>query len=414
MADFEAAAIDPDDDGNAKRDGERRAGVLDGIRVLEFCHTVMGPTAGLLLADMGAEVIKIEPAPDGDVTRKLKGFVAGTFSYFNRNKKSIGINLKSKAGRAVAHRLVRNADVVIENYGPGTAERLGIGYDELSQINPRLIYCSLKGFLGGPYGHRTALDEVVQFMSGLAYMTGPPGRPLRAGASVVDIMGGVFGVVAILAALRQRDATGQGEKVQSALFETAVFLVGQHMAGERVSGIPSQPMPARRRGWAIYEIFVAADGVPIFVGLTSNKHWQIFCRIAGREDLASDERYASNEQRLEHYETLRPIVGDIVAEHEGRAFVDHLSDGGIPAALVARPSDLFDDVHLNAGNRLLDTRLTNGEFAKLPRLPMEIGGHELGMVRQPPNFGEHTRELLASYGYSHESIEEMLKAGVLA
>src|SRR5712672_3146414 len=233
---------------------------LAGIRVLEFSHTVMGPTAGLVFAELGADVIKIEPAPKGDHTRGLGGFGAGFFAAFNRNKRSLAVDLKRPQGQAVIHRLVPTADVVLENFGPGTTERLGCGYEVLARINPRLVYLALKGYLAGPYEHRPALDEVVQFHVGLAYMTGPPGRPLRAGASIVDILGAVFGVVAAQAALREREATGRGQRVSSALFESAAFLMASHMAGMAVTGLPAQPMPARRGAWAIYEVFQTADG----------------------------------------------------------------------------------------------------------------------------------------------------------
>ena len=178
-----------------------------------------GPTCGVVLADLGADVIRVEPAPDGDRTRRLQGFAAGFFAYFNRNKRCICIDLKNQDGAAVARDLLRATDVLIENFAPGTMDRLGLGWNEVHKLNPRLIYCMLKGFLPGPYEHRPALDEVAQFMTGLAYMTGPPGRPLRAGASVIDIMGGVMGAVAILAALRQREQDGEGRKVISSLFE---------------------------------------------------------------------------------------------------------------------------------------------------------------------------------------------------
>ncbi|MGE0417182.1 MAG: CaiB/BaiF CoA transferase family protein, partial [Acetobacteraceae bacterium] len=191
---------------------------LAGLKVLEFSHTVMGPTAGLLFAEMGADVIKVEPAPDGDRTRRLGGFGAGFFAGFNRNKRSLAIDLKSKEGQAVMHRLVPHADIVLENFGPGTMERLNCGYEHLAPLNDRLIYLALKGYLAGPYEHRPALDEVVQFQSGLAWMTGPPGRPLRAGASVIDIMGAMFGVIAVQAALRERVVTGKGQRVASSLF----------------------------------------------------------------------------------------------------------------------------------------------------------------------------------------------------
>src|SRR5579864_2298330 len=232
---------------------------LAGIRVLEFCHTIMGPTAGLILADLGADVIKVEPA-GGDSTRKLLGFAAGFFATFNRNKRSIAVDLKSGDGRALLHRLAATADVVLENYAPGTMDRLGCGYADFSKLNPRLIYCALKGFLSGPYEARPALDEVVQYMTGLAYMTGPPGTPLRAGASVVDLTGGLFGVIAIMNALRRRDRTGKGEYVKSALFESSVFLIAQHMAGEAMTGVPVPPMPTRMGAWAVYETFETSDG----------------------------------------------------------------------------------------------------------------------------------------------------------
>src|SRR6201996_5810309 len=236
------------------------AAPLAGLRVLEFSHTVMGPTAGLLLADMGADVIKVEPGPKGDHTRKLGGFASGFFAAFNRNKRSIVLDLKSTEGQGILHRLVRDTDVVLENYGPGTMERLGCGYEQLAPLNPRLIYLALKGYLAGPYEHRPALDEVVQFHTGLAYMTGPIGQPLRAGASVIDIMGAVFGVVAVQAALREREQTGKGQRVGSALFESAAFLMTTHMAGMMATGLDARQMPIRRGAWAIYEVFDTADG----------------------------------------------------------------------------------------------------------------------------------------------------------
>src|SRR5436305_10594766 len=238
---------------------------LAGLKVLEFSHTVMGPTAGLVFAELGADVIKIEPAPKGDHTRGLGGFGAGFFAAFNRNKRSLAVNLKRKEGQAVIHRLVSTADVVLENFGPGTMERLGCGYEQLTALNPRLVYLALKGYLAGPYEHRPALDEVVQFQTGLAFMTGPPGQPLRAGASIIDILGAVFGVVAAQAALRERETTGRGQRVSSALFESAAFLMCTHMAGITATGLPAEPMPARRGAWAIYEVFATSDG-ELFIG----------------------------------------------------------------------------------------------------------------------------------------------------
>ena len=288
---------------------------LSDLVVLEFSHTVMGPSCGVVLADLGADVIRVEPAPDGDRTRRLHGFATGFFAYFNRNKRCICIDVKSPDGLAVAQDLVRKADVLIENFGPGTMDRLGLGWDAVHALNPRLIYCALKGFLPGPYEHRPSLDEIAQYMTGLAYMTGPPGQPLRAGSSVIDIMGGVMGSLAILAALRQRDKDGMGRRVTSALYESSAFLVGQHMAGEAATGTPSPPMPARSGAWGIYETFPTLNGEKLFIGITSDNHWRAFCAKFDRADLLADERFTSNADRVRNRPALREIVAAIVREH---------------------------------------------------------------------------------------------------
>ncbi len=387
-------------------------GPLSGIRVLEFCHTIMGPTAGLILADLGADVIKVEPTA-GDSTRRLYGFAAGFFGTFNRNKRSLAVDLKNSGGRVLLHRLVKTADVALENYAPGTMDRLGCGYRDFGKTNPRLIYCSLKGFLSGPYEHRPALDEVVQFMAGLAYMTGPPGQPLRAGASVVDIMGGLFAVIAIQAALRERERTGRGQLVKSALFESTAFLMAQHMAGEVVTGRPLPPMPARQGAWAIYEPFETVDGQQIFVGLTSDGQWRRFCEHFGRHDLLQNPAYKSNEDRVRERPTLRPLVAAIIKGHKIAELAELFDRIDIPFAPVARPGDLFSDPQLNAGGRMLEVDLGGRLRAKIPRLPIEIGSHDFGLRRQAPAAGEHTAEILTELGLSRHEIADLEASGVV-
>jgi crotonobetainyl-CoA:carnitine CoA-transferase CaiB-like acyl-CoA transferase len=386
---------------------------LAGIRVLEFCHTIMGPTAGLILADLGADVIKIEPA-EGDATRRLPGFAAGFFPAFNRNKRSFAVDLKSDQGRALLHRLAARADAVLENYAPGTMDRLGCGYDVLSRLNPRLIFCALKGFLSGPYEHRPALDEVVQFMSGLAYMTGPPGQPLRAGSSVVDIMGGMFAVIAIQAALRERERTGRGQLVKSALFEATSFMMMQHMAAQALTGRAPPPMPAREGAWAVYEPFATSDGEQIFVGITSDRHWRRFCEHFDRPDLLANPAYKTNEDRVRERPVLLPIVAEIVAQHKLAVLTEIFDRVGIPFSPVAKPGDLFDDPQLNAFGRMLEVNLPNGKRAKIPRMPMEIGEHDLSLRRQPPKIGEHSAEILAELGLKPGEIEALKKDKVIA
>lgn len=386
---------------------------LAGVRVLEFCQNIMGPTGGLILADLGADVIKVEPAPGGDKTRRMPGFAAGFFGAFNRNKRGIAIDLKTDEGRAIAHRLAKRADVVLENYAPGTMERLGCGHADLSALNPRLIYCSMKGFLSGPYEKRPALDEVVQFMGGLAYMTGPPGRPLRAGTSIVDIMGGTMGVVGILCALREREETGRGQLVKSALFESTAFLMAQHMVAGSITGEHVPPMPARESAWAIYEPFGTADEDQIFIGITSDNHWQRFCERFGRTDLAEDHRFQSNEDRVAERAVLVPIVAEIVKGQTKASMSAICEEIEIPFAPVATSEDLCEDPHLNAGGRLLDVELPGGIRTRLPKLPIEVGSHELGLRLQPPAIGEHTAEVLREVGYSDEEISGLEERGVI-
>ncbi len=384
---------------------------LEGIRVIEFTHTIMGPSCGVVLADLGADVIRVEPAPAGDHTRGLRGFASGFYTYFNRNKRAVAIDLKRPEGRAIAVDLLAGADALIENFGPGTMERLGLGWEQVRARNPRLIYCALKGFLPGPYAHRPALDEIAQFMSGLAYMTGPPGRPLRAGASVIDIMGGVMGDIAILAALRQRDQDGKGRKVTASLFEAAAFLVGQHMAGEAVTGKPSPPMPARSSAWGIYETFATADGTPLFIGITSDPHWRAFCAAFARPDLLADPRFASNALRVENRPALREIVAALAATRDLASLSALMEAAGIPFAPVATPSDLFEDPQL--APRALALEMENGTVAKLPPLPLALDEATPGVRRQPPRLGEHTDAVLGELGYDAARIAALREAGTI-
>ena len=387
---------------------------LDGVRVLEFSHTIMGPSAGMLLADLGADVVKIESAPDGDATRRLGGFASGFFFAFNRNKRSLAVDLKSKDGQALIHRLAADADVVLENFGPGTMERLGCGYEDLGRINPRLIYCALKGFLSGPYEHRPALDEVVQYMAGLAYMTGPPGQPLRAGSSVIDIMGGMFAVIGVQAALRERERTGKGQLVKSALFESTAFLMTQHMAGQAVTGRPPPPMPAREGAWGIYETFKASDGEMIFVGLTSDNHWRRFCQHFDRTDMLENPRYANNQLRVKERPTIRAMVAECVGTLTMPELTKLFDEIGIPFAPVAKPGDLFEDPHLNAGGRMLDVAFKDGVRAKIPRMPLEVGSHDFGLRRQAPTIGQHSVEILEEAGLSKAEVDALRGRGVVS
>lgn len=389
---------------------------LAGVRVIEFTHMVMGPAAGLMLADLGADVIKIEPA-EGDSTRTLPGSGAGYFPMYNRNKRSFCVDLKAAAGKEAVLRLVDKADVVIENFRPGTMDRLGLGYAALSQRNPRLIYCSEKGFLSGPYEERTALDEVAQMMGGLAYMTGPPGKPLRAGTSVIDVQGGMFGALGIIAALYQRQASGRGQYVVASLYESTVFLVGQHMAQFAVTGKAAAPMPVRVSAWAIYQVFDTADGEQVFVGVVSDKQWKLLCEAFELHELAADRSLDTNNDRVAHKDRLLPVIKATFLKYSKQDLMAKLEKTGLPFAPIARPEQLFDDPHLVASGGLLPLTVTDGErkgeATRLPALPLEMDGHRFGVLRDLPRRGQHSREVLAEAGYSAAQIAELVSQGVV-
>ena len=386
---------------------------LEGLRVVEFTHMVMGPTCGLVLADLGAEVIKVEPI-EGDRTRHLLGAGAGFFPMFNRGKKSIAIDLHQPEGAAVARRLAASADVVAENFKPGTMKKYGLDYAALSQVNERLIYVSLKGFLPGPYEHRTALDEVVQMMGGLAYMTGRPGDPLRAGTSVNDIMGGMFGAIGALGALVQRGITGKGQEVQSALFENNVFLVGQHMLQYAITGQPAAPMPERISAWAVYDVFTVKDGEQIFLAAVSDAQWRTFCDALGFGDLRDQPEYATNNERVRQRPTLLPVLRERMATRSAAELAALFERAGLPFAPIRKPEELFDDEHLQATGGLADITLTDGARAgqttQTTLLPFTLAGERLGVGAQPPRMGADTAAVLAEIGYAASEIEA-LRAG---
>jgi crotonobetainyl-CoA:carnitine CoA-transferase CaiB-like acyl-CoA transferase len=390
---------------------------LAGLRVVEFTHMVMGPTCGMVLADMGAEVIKVEPI-EGEGTRRLLGAGAGFFPMFNRNKKSIGIDLRRPEGAAVARRLAASADVVAENFKPGALAKYGLDYAGLAPLNDRLVYVSHKGFLPGPYDHRTALDEVVQMMGGLAYMTGRPGDPLRAGTSVNDIMGGMFGAIGVLGALIQRGITGKGMEVQSALFENNVFLMGQHMLQYAMTGRHPQPMPARDNPWAVYDVFTVKDGEQIFLAAVSDAQWQVFCDILGLADLKADPRLATNNDRVKARPELLATLRERLAPRSAAELAGLFERAGLPFAPIRRPEDLYDDPHLRATGGLADVVLPDGPKAgqtvKTALFPVTMGGQRLGVRLQPPRLGEHTQALLQGLGYGDDDIEALRKQALIA
>ncbi len=387
---------------------------LAGIRVIELGHVVMGSTCGLVLADMGADVVKIEKVPEGDDTRRLGGFGVGLFHFFNRNKRSLAIDLKSEDGKAVLRRALAEADVFIENFGPGAVERLGFGYEACAALNPKLIYCSLKGFMPGPYEHRPSLDNLVQMMGGLAYMTGPAGRPLRAGASVSDIMGGSYGALGIITALYDRRQSGKGQNVTASLFEATAFLVGQHMATAAIAQRQLPPMPEGDGPWAVYDLFETRDGAQFFVGIVSDRQWLPFCEHLGLDELGADAELAGNEGRLARRQEVLDKIQARIGSLALNEVVAACDAARIPFAPVNRPEDLYDDPQLVEGGGLVETQLADGRTTRLPKIPLRLGEHDFGLRHEPPKVGQGSRDVLGDLGLSEGEIADLRDRGIVA
>jgi len=367
---------------------------LEGVRVLEFTHMVMGPTCGMILADLGAEVIKVEP-PGGDKTRNLPGLGIGFFRSFNRNKKSVVIDIATPEGQETARELAGQCDIVLENFRPGLMARFGLDYETLSKQYPHLIYASHKGFLPGPYENRLALDEVVQNMAGLTYMTGPKGRPLRAGSSVNDIMGGMFGAIGILAALQERHRTGRGQEIQSALFENCTLLASQHMQQFLMTGEPAPPLPSRVSAWSVYDVFTLAGDEQLFIGAVSDKQFQVLCQVIERPDLGADPGLATNAQRVAVRPALLEKLGETLRHHSIDELQPKLEAAGIPYAPIVRPDQLVHDKHLIESGGLVPMETDDGGTTQVVLLPLLMGGRRPGVRRALPKAGQHTEEVLS-------------------
>jgi crotonobetainyl-CoA:carnitine CoA-transferase CaiB-like acyl-CoA transferase len=386
---------------------------LRGIRVVEFTHMIMGPAVGMVLGDLGAEVVKVEPAPEGDTTRRLTGSGTGFYAAFGRSRRSLCVNMKTKEGMALVRRLVMRADVLVENFRPGAMAKLGLGRRDLAEINPGLVYCSCKGFLPGPYEHRTALDEVVQMMGGLAYMTGPEGRPLRAGSSVIDIMGGLSACVGILAALKERERTGRGGEVQAGLFETVALLMAQHMAQTAITGAEPPPMSVRLPAWPVYDVFETADGGQVFVGVVTDTQWPAFCDAFGLGELAADPALATKQKRVEARARTIPVIAAALRRHTKPELMARCEALGLPFAPIGRPAELFEDPHLNASGGLVPLTLPDGTPVALPALPVSLDGARPGAASdlRPP--GADGEAIARELGYGEEEIAALREARII-
>ena len=361
----------------------------------------MGPACGMFLAGLGAEVIKLEP-PGGEPTRRLEGMGGSFFASFNRGKKSVTLDLGGTAGRAALERLLTDADVLVENFSGATAERMGMGGPALRERHPHLIVAACKGFLRGPYADRTAADEVVQMMTGLAYMTGPKGRPLRAGASITDILGGLFGALGVVAALRERESGGKGREIRIGLFETGLLAVAQHMMAFALTGKEAPPMPEREFTWPVYDVFQTAEGRQAFVGAITDGQWRGLCKALGLEDLLSDPCLQSRADRMDARERTIPRFRQAILRYNAVDLARMLTSHGVSCAPVARPAEMYSDPH--ALGKLAASRLPDGRTVRGPGMPIEIDGAPLTEPMDLPAAGADTEDVLGSLGLAPEEI----------
>lgn len=377
---------------------------LKGTRVVEMTHMIMGPSCGQILAYLGAEVIKVEP-PTGDKTRHLTGMGRGFFPSFNRGKRSITLDLKSPAGTAALDKLLQTADVFIENFRDQSLAKMGFAPEALRTKHPKLIIASCKGFLHGPYQDRTAMDEVVQMMTGLAYMTGPTGRPLRVGSSANDIMGGLFGALSVLGALMERRETSTGRALRIGLFENCLMLVMQHMVQFDLDGQEPSPMPEREFSWPVYDIFDTRDQRQIFVGAVTEGHWIILCKALGLEHLLENTLLQTKMDQIEARDWTLPIFAEAIQKRDFEALVEIFEASGIPFSPINRPADMYRNPHVMRPGGLHLSHLPGGQEFRAPGLPIEVDGEAPSPVSlDVADVGDDTDSILAEIGLSASEI----------
>ncbi|BCH28542.1 CoA transferase [Mesorhizobium sp. L-8-10] len=382
---------------------ERDFQPLEGVRVVEMTHMIMGPSCGMFLGMLGAEVIKVEP-PEGDKTRNLTGMGRPFFPLFNRGKKSVQLDLKSDSGRKALDALLATADVFIDNFRDASLARMGADPNELRRRYPRLVLASHKGFLSGPYQDRTALDEVVQMMTGLAYMTGPTGRPLRVGSSANDIMGGLFGALSVVAALMERKETGKGRSLRIGLFENCLLLVAQHMVQFELEGVNPPPMPERTFSWPVYDIFDTADGKQMFVGAVTESQWAALCRLLELDDLLADPALQTRMDQINARDRTIPVVAAAISMRLSAELSENFEALGIPYSPIAKPSDMYSDPHVMRPGGLAASRMPDGQTFRAPSLPVDVDGMMMNAAGDVPALGADTTSVLSALGLDAEAI----------
>lgn len=390
---------------------------LEGVRILDLTRVLAGPYASMVLSDLGAEIIKIETPGHGDDSRGYGPFLNGESAYFmsiNRNKKSLTLNLKTEEGKKIFFRLLKDADVVLENFRPGTMDKLGLAYEELEKANPGIIYAACSGFgHSGPYSQKAAYDIIVQAMSGMMSITGTPdGPPTRTGASIGDITAGLFTAIGIVSALYNRKETGKGQKVDVAMLDCQVAILENAVARYFISGKSPEPIGNRHPSISPFSVFSASDGY-IIVAAGNDFLWKKWCEAVGRNDLADDPRFKTNSDRTEHWELLEEIMNDVIGAKTVEEWLDLFEKSGIPSSPINNLEKVVQHPQVLAREMIVYQEHPVAGRVMMPGIPIKLSKTPGEITTPAPLLGEHTQSILNGLGYTDDDISRLKEQGVI-
>jgi crotonobetainyl-CoA:carnitine CoA-transferase CaiB-like acyl-CoA transferase len=384
---------------------------LKGVKVIDFSHAWAGPTCTMLLGDAGADTIKVEPTTGDFYRTAMDGAV---FINVNRNKRSIALDLKTNEGRRIALKLVERADVLVENFVPGVMDRLGLGYQTISKMNPRIIYCSISGFgQEGPYHKRPSFDPVAQAMSGIMLATGEPDRPpVRILPPMLDYSAGIHAAYGIVIALLNREQTGKGERIDISLMDIGIVQMGAFVTHYTMTGELPERMGSAHKAWAPYQAFEASDGW-VMIAVASDEMWLNLCKVLKLEDLGNDSRYATPQSRRKHRKELAELLTKVTRQYRARELESLLSEAGVPSGQLRNIAEVVEDPQVKARDLIDDIEYPGLGKIKVVKNPIFFSGHAPRTQLQAPQLGEHTAAVLAELGYSEAEIQRLEDTGIV-